>query len=698
MPLSEVELRSILARHIQDAEDYRDSEILAPAEDAERLYLGGPLGTEVDGRSKVVSKDLQDAVEWAMPSLMRMFHGTDQPVSFEPAGPEDEGVAEQATDYVSYVYNKDNPGFLITETLLKSGLLYRFAAVKRWWETKERRTRERLQGLTEDELTLVLQEDGVTLAEADEPKMVTVEGPDGQPVEVQTYDVAIERVTVEGRERIEAVPPQEFLIDRRAKSVDDAAFVAHRRTLTRSDLLELGYPRDKVELVPYDDDDDSDDQRFASAGRDIDSDRDDASGDESRRLVTLYECYVLIDEDGDGEAELRRIVVGGKQAAVILEDDLACDRPFHGFTAVLLPHRLAGQSFADLLKDIQTIKTTLWRQMLDGLYLSTSPVTDVTTTAIDPTVGLSDVLVRVPGGIRRWKDINGVRESAPEWPGAQAFPMVQYLDATAEGRSGAGRSMQGLNPDLLNPSVTATAATHAMTQAQSRLELIARRFAELVMKPLFRGMLRDLVQYQDKPRMVRMRGQWVPIDPRPWNVDMDVTVSVGLGTGSREQRAMALQMVLGLQEKIAMAGPAGRGMVTPQQIYNAAKDFCRALELPSPDPYFLPPQPPDPNEQPPPDPEMLKLQAQTQAKIAEAQAKAELDRQKAAADIQLAREKAVAEMQAMRERNAAEIALMREKAQWDHDLRMRELEAEIELKRLAVQTPAVNNTNVARPQ
>jgi hypothetical protein len=357
---------------------------------------------------------------------------------------------------------------------------------------------------------------------------------------------------------------------------------------------------------------------------------------------------------------------------VILDNRVVDAAPFEGFTPIMLPHRLVGLSIADLTRDIQIVKTTLWRQMLDGLYLSTSPVTDIATGALDPAIGLDDFLVRRPGGIRRARDIGGIRESTQQWGGAQAFPMLEYLDSQAEGRTGVSKRSAGLSPDLLNPNVSATASMQMMTAVQARIELIARRFAEGFLKPLFLGILRDVARHQDEVRLVRLRGRFVPMDPRSWNTGMDVSVAVGLGTASQDRRLGMLGQVLSLQREVLQAGGLG-GMVTPALLHNTLEDLVRAGELSGVDRYFAPPQPPGPPQPPPPDPRVAELQAVMQLRQAELQGRMQMEQQKEGAEAQL-----------RQQRLQAEIALDRWRAEQELALKREQLAAEIELKGLAI--------------
>lgn len=692
--MDDTRLKAILGAHIADAKSHMRTEVLDPADEAERLFLGAPLGNEIEGRSTVISRDVMDAIEWMMPFFMRVFHGTDQPVAFQPTRQEDEEAATQATDYVSAIYNVDNDGFLVTEEWIKGALIYRYGAVKHWWEIKREVVEKRFAGATMDEVTAALEAKDVELIEAG---ITQAAGPDGAPVDV--INGKLRQTTERGRECIAAIPPEELLIVRGAKTIQDATFAAHWRQMSRSALIEAGYDRKIIDALEADNDQRDDDRWSVTRDRDSRDGEQQAVIDEANRLISVYDCAVRIDFDDDGIAELRRIVVVGPNADTILSNDPIKTSPFKGFTPISLPFRLIGQAIVDLVRDIQVIKTTLWRQMLDGLYLSTTPVTDVERDALLEDRGLDDFYERKPGGVRLVKRLDGVRDSVPQWGGAQAFPMVEYLDSQAEGRSGVSRTTQGLNPDVLNPNVTASAAMQQMTAAQSRIELIARRFAELGLKPLFRGVLADVIEHQREARSVKLRDQWMSVDPQAWNPEMDVKVQVGLGTGNRELRMALLSNILGVQEKILGAGGLG-GMVTPQQIHNTLEDLVRAGELSDVTRYFAPPQPPDPSKPPPPDPKLVQAQAEMQLRAQQAQAEQQLKEAQAASDLQLQRERLAMEAQSRREEIAAEAALKRWQAEQEMALKREQMAAEIELKRLqVVMVPGrqQGETEIARP-
>ena len=131
--ITEDELLGRIRNEITDTLGY-DDEISKQREKAMEYYYGQPFGNEVEGRSQFVDSTVQDTIEWIKPSLMRVFASGDEMVKFNPHGPEDVPMAKQATDYVNYVFTKDNPGWEILYSWFTDALLSKNGIVKVWWD------------------------------------------------------------------------------------------------------------------------------------------------------------------------------------------------------------------------------------------------------------------------------------------------------------------------------------------------------------------------------------------------------------------------------------------------------------------------------------------------------------------------------------------------------------------------------------
>ncbi len=663
--MSEQELKAIVSAEIADATAFAGGRLAEERRKALDYYLGEPFGNEQEGRSQVVSTDVADTVEWILPSLLRIFTAGDEVVRFEPTGPEDEEVARQATEYVNWIFQRDNPGFVIFYTLFKDALLQKNGIAKLWWDEGETAERETYLGKSFEELQLLLADPDIEPIEhSAHEETVVVAGPDGLPTEapVTLHDVTVKRRRRRGRVRIEPVPPEEFLISRRARGIDDAPFVAHRVRRTVSELVAAGYDRELVESLG--DDEAPDLTPEAQSRRRLEEAAGPGSAgevDRSRREVWVTECYVAADWDGDGIAERRKVTVAG-DGAEILDNEPFEGVPFIAVTPILMPHCFYGLSIADLVMDLQLIKSTILRQILDNLYLSNNG-----RHVISDQVNLDDMMTSRPGGIVRLKS-GAVPSQGHVMPletpmvAAAAFPVLEYLDGVREGRTGVTRYTQGMDADTLNK--TASGINQIMAAAQQRIELIARVFAETGVTDLFRKILRLVGAHQNQPRIIRLRNRWVPMDPRSWNSEMDVSVNVGLGTGNRDQMLGHLNAILGIQaQAIQQQGGVDGPLVTLGNVYNTLAKIVENAGLKPADAYFTQPgapapvPAPSPRQLPPmPDPNLMLLQQQAKldaARLALAERKAE-------AEIALDRAKLEAEMALKRDEFLAGMALKRE--------------------------------------
>lgn len=680
--MDEGKLKSILENEIDNAIGYLDTETTEARTKALEYYLRQPYGNEVEGRSQIVTGEVAEAIDGALPQLIRVFTQSDDIVRFEPKGPGDEEGAKQATDYCNWVFYTQNPGFAILHNWFKDALLQKNGVVKAYWDVKEDVTKEEYRGLTDEELVLLLA-DGSREIVAQDTTVVEEIGPDGQPIVMQSSDVIVAKRTQHGSVKVENVPPEEFLISKRARNITDSPFVAHRKLVPRSDLIAMGFDPEIVENLPSYNDLSFTDERLARYSRGEQPDEE-ASLDKSMQEIEIYEAYLRTDYDGDGIAELRQVFYAGSDILSNVETDY---NPFHSLCPIPIPHKFFGESLADRSMDIQLIKSTVVRQMLDNLYLSNNARVG----AVEGQVNLDDLLSVTPGGIVRMKNPNAVVPMAVPSVIAQAFPMLQYLDDAQSKRTGVSDMQQGLNPDVLQ-NVTAAAVAASTAAAGGKLELVARIFAEGGVKSLFKGILQLLCKYQDKPTLMRMRGKYIPVDPREWSNQYDVDISVGLGTGSKAEQMTMLQMVLAKQEAILQQFGPANPLVSVGQYRSTLGRFIEAAGFTDSAEFFkeVTPEIEAQLEQP----KQPQADPTTQALIQQSQAQIQIAQQKAQADIQAAQQKAMADIQLQREKAQADIMIQREKAQAQLELKRQELSAEIQLKAAELGADITNNVNI----
>ena len=633
MKMSDTDLLLFLTTEQQAAYQHQSTNLSPDRVRATKEYLRSPYGNEEEGRSQVVSSEVFDAVEGMLPDLIEVFTSTDKAVVFDPVGPEDEAGSTQATQACNHVFYKQNNGFLVLYTAAKDALLLKTGAVKWYWDMRRTPSFQTYRAVDEMQLAAFLAANpGAEVMEKEEvaPTPEEMAQQMGAPIPPR-YTVKIKTVEQRGTVRVVAIPPDELQVSRRHDSVllDDCPYVAHVVQKTLSDIRQMGYEVSIDDLKAAQNEDDAEDRDLRVQGGNWGWwKQDDQNIDESMSRGWLREEYVLIDYDGDGIAERRRIVRLGDK---ILENYECSHVPIAAWSPYLIGHRFDGLSVADLVSDFQRVGTEIWRQQLDNLYLANNQETVVLTDAQgNPLANIDDLLNRRPGGIIRERAAGAVRPYAERWQGIEAMPMVELLNAAKENRTGFTRYSQGLDGDSLNQ--TATGVSKIMDASAKRMKLMARLMAEALVAPMFRGIYKTLSDYCLDKLSFRLNGQFIEVDPQGWRDAYDMTINVGIGNGDRMQQSAYLGQMAQAQMAL-MASPIGPQIVSPRNVYalqarlaeNAG--FKNAGEFWT-DPATLPPPPQGP---PPLTPEQIKAQAS----MAELQFKAQQDQMKFQADLQM---------------------------------------------------------------
>jgi hypothetical protein len=622
---SKQEILSVLNREINNASGFIGGELVARRKKSLEYYLGMPLGNEQEGRSQVISNDVLDTVESLMPSLMRIFTAGDNVFNCEGVGPEDDEMARQCSDYLNYIFYKENKGFVALYSAFKDALIQKNGILKIYWDDSNKTEREEYTRLTDDEFADLISDPEVKVknhTEFEEPIL----DEDGKELDKANYhDCVIERTRLYGQVKIEPVPPEEFLIERRCKDIESANFVCHRTNKTRSELVEMGYDKDLVEGLPTGDSDYTREDKFVRH-QNIDFSHGLQDGDKSSSDILIHECYIRMDVNEDGKSELVKFLLAGDGTHTILDMEEVDTIPFVSMTPVIMPHRFHGRSVSELVEDIQLIKSTVMRQMLDNMYLTNNNRVAIQ----DGQVAMDDLLTNRPGGIVRTKQPpqNVMMPIQAQPITEQATTMLGYLDSVKESRTGITRQSQGLDANTLNK--TATGQNQILTQSQMRMELIARIFAETGIKDLALKMFELVCKYQQKEKIVRIRGKYIPMRPYEWKDRVNVTVQVGLGTGSKEQQLILLNAILERQmQAINLQQNAFGPMVNLRNIYNTLKKLVENAGLNGVEPFFMDPdvgaaQMPQLPPKPPSEFEKVTL-AQVQGENQRAQLKAETE-------------------------------------------------------------------------
>lgn len=625
-------------------------------------YYGQPYGNEVEGRSQVVTTEVKDAVEGILPSLMAIFTSADEIVRFEAQNQNDEEVAQQATDYINYKFSRQNNGFLALYCMFKDALLQKNGYVKVYWDDYQSQSKETYEDLDDNGFQALMQDKELELLEhtakpdefgmqerqqqlaqmqqqLQQASQQLKQMPPQQAMQAQgqlqqmaaqmqalsqqpapeLHDAVFRRTKSHKGVCIDPIPPEEILVSRETPNeLTKARFVEHRTLRTLSEIREMGFKvsddiadyapnadfnLERVERLKFDD---------ALAYR-----QDSDTSDPSTKRVWLCEAYLKVDYDGDGIAELRKVTKVGK---TVLDNEEFDSLPIIGGTTNLMPHKHYGLSVYDEVGDIQLIKSTVTRQLLDNAYNANNSRVVV----LDGMVNMQDLLTSRPGGVIRAKALGAVQQMNHQLLGVPFYNLLDYFDKIKQNRVGATDFPNAVDPDAINAKATFVDAFKSA--ALERIGLRARLMAETAVKQIFWKFLELTSKHQDKPEMIKLRGKWVEVDPREWRNRFNMTVTVGLGTGNKSTELQGAMGILQIQDGMLKAG-MGR-LVGEKNFYNSAIKYSKAVFPKDATSFFTNPDT-LPEAQPQPNPDMLKIQLQAhKIEVQDAQKKAALDWQK----------------------------------------------------------------------
>lgn len=625
-----IELRDTLAPMINDAIQYVDTELSPIRAKATKYYNGELFGNEEEGRSKIVLTEFRDSVLGVMPDMLTNIFGPEHTVEYAPRNAEQVEAAEQATEFIRYVFEDDNPGFLATYSVLKDGFVRALGTYKWGWDDTSSVKNYLLRDIKESVVEQLLQDDDIKLTRATRTKEAVqpaqgILGPNGVPVqegspgEEAEFTIEFTRNERDGRAWIKAVPPEEVIINREARDAEtDFTLIGHKMRKTEGELLSLGVSQDDIDEHGGDDDSLKFNQEVVA--RSTSGITLDPSGGDANRKHLYVEAYPHIDFDGDGIAELRRICTIGPEHWIVSNEPID-NHPFSFFSPDPEPHVFIGKSMGDITMDLQLLKSSVVRVILDGLSASVFPRIGY----VEGHVSYADMMNTAIGAPIRMRQANDIIPLTVPWIGGEALPLVQMIDDIKEARTGQSKGALGLDADALQ-STEKDAAGAVVSKSQARATMYLRVFAETALKPMFRGLLRLYTEHQPKERMIKLRGRWTPIDPISWDPDMSVRVNVMMGMALVEQKLGALEAFAAKQEMIMTTLGADNPLVSVSQYSNTLRRAGVLRGFQNMDEFF---SAVDPSYKPAPKPEAPDpkiIDIQSKEKIALAQL--ELDKAK----------------------------------------------------------------------
>lgn len=654
--LTDNELSTLCMSRYRAADTFT-SELQSDRELSIKYYNCEPFGDEKEGESKFITSDVRDTIEWMLPQMVEMFI-SGEAFEFSAKGPDDVESAKLETSYVSHVYNEQNNGFLNTYTWIKDGLLLKNGIAKTYWDEKVDEIEETYEGkdlmsfqqLMADpqieikEVTVKLGDQELSLADA---QML--------PPELQaqaTFDVECVRTEDNSQTRVKIIPAENFFVEQGHNSLDlsGVSFCCHRDTVTESDLIVDGYDRDLVESIPSGDDSELDEEnlaRFETEGSTA-GPVDDAGS----REITIYECYIRADFDGNGKTELRMVKLAGTDGSVVLENEVVDSIPFSAWTPVINCHKFYGMSYADLVMDLQRLRSTLMRQMLNNLYMVNHPAKGV----VEGQIFKEDLLQTGPGAIYRMKAPGMIENLSTPFVGEATIPVLSMIEEMRQERTGVSQASQGLDPSVLSDSTNMMGGM-LMSQAMQRIKMVARIFAETGFKDCMLK-IHELCSKHDSQRDFEDNGKWEKVNPREWTKRSRYKVKVGVGYADKMQRVQAIQTIVANQTAIATVSGLESPLLGAENIHEALVEQAKLLGYVDGQKFWRDPKTYEAPQQGPSE----------ALQITEATTVADLTKAKASNEITT-------------KKNEDDIAIKKYIADQNYDLGLRRLEQEKELAR-----------------
>jgi len=578
--MSEDDVQKIAQEAVQSAISFVESEIAEDRIKSQRYFEGEVDIGQEDGRSKIVATKVRDTVRAIKPSLMRVFLSSEHPVEFIPTSQQDVKSAEQATKYINFKFAELN-GYTLLNDAIHDALIKKTGVLKVWWEDNTDEEFFNFTNVTEEEMAAIVNEPDATVIEQS-MEMAMEMGEDGMEMEVPEYSLKVSYKKEKGKLCVESVPPEEFLVDRNAKSVEDAYVVAHRTEMRVGDLVQMGYDFEEVSNLSGLSSDDTYTDAEAFERKGYEQDEEESTIDISMKKVSVTEAYMKMDKEGTGIASMYRVLMAGGDNT-LLECEPYGEVPFAVFEIDPEPHTFFGRSVADLVMNDQDSSTAMLRGMLDNVALTNTPRQGY----VQGQVNVDDLMNNEIGALVRMKSPQALVDIATPFVAGQVLTAMQYMDDATEAKSGVSRASMGLDPDALQ-NTSATAARLQAQQGSAQIETMARNLAEGGFKQLFKLMLHLLVENSCEETLMRLHGEFVPLDPRSWNTDMDVSINVGLGTGKEESKAMALNQALTMQMQIWSTYGSSNGLVTMSGLRNTLGDMLALSGIKNVDRYFEP--------------------------------------------------------------------------------------------------------------
>lgn len=615
---------------------FSESKLSKERERVQRYYDGERPHKAHPGDSGYMSLDVYDGVEDMKAQLLDVFTANSRPVVFNATSGEDVMAAKVRTDYVTNVVFEQNDGYQLFHDTIEEALMNRNAVVKVWWD-------EAVKDEYYEMADSSLQEVQAYLAQHPEAEI--------DNMDLEDDGVAVKRATLKIKKdtsqvRLSLLAGEEFGISPMAESIAKADFVYDRHEMTVDELVKQGYDEDVIKDLQSNDRlwlamDPEKIARFQPTD-DLIGTKVNEDGQNAKRVIMVYECYMDLDldddgsQDGTGPLQLYKVVKAGNK---ILDKEPVSHKPYIDFCPLPRAKAFWGQNYAKLLIPTQNARTYLTRSIINHALTTNNPRLQVVKGAV---LNPRELMENRFGGIVNVTRPDGVIPLPQTGLNPFVFQTIEMLKANKEELTGISDLSQGLNKDAVSKQNSGDMIHELISVSQLRQKIVARNFAERFLRPLYTRVYLLVLENENRQKVVQVAGNWVPVDFSQWPEDVTMSVSFSLGYGEATKESMKWVNI----GKTLESDPMLAQWYTPQEHHYVATQALVAAGVKDIDSVLRPLKA---AVQPPPNPmqqaEIAMKQADAAAKQATAQAamknldlemrRIELDHQQAMAKINL---------------------------------------------------------------
>ncbi|MGL5013224.1 MAG: portal protein [Bacteroidales bacterium] len=669
------ELRAQLGIYFNHANGYHQGEMGVKTRMAWEYYYGRLPEPVTKGSSQWIDRSVWDSVNGTLQELISVFTSGEDTVRFSPINHADADAARAATKMVNQVLLRDNQGYNVLHDAFKECLVARNSFVKRYWTTETKNVTETFEGLTQQEFDMYLTqlEGEIVTMDAED----TGEGEEASISGEVTYEVKREGV------KVEYVPFEQVVVEPTATSLRDCNYIAHRVRKSKDELYTMEFNKELVEsLQPASSDIEAGVIANARVNNLSPLNVSDvlAVGDDKADKLWLHEHYIK-SSLVTGRMEILQVFTIHGQ---ILEVNRVDEMPFETATPFPVPGTVWGESVFDITKDIQDLKTTLIRGVIDN----TMNANFRRYIGLEKAFDRKSLLDNRPGGVVEVKQLDAIKPFDYHALPQGIFDIIGYIDSVKEERTGVSKIGQGLDPAVFKNDNSFATTQMVMSAAQNRLRMVARNIAQRFMMELMLSVYSLIRQNGTEAITVETANGPVELNPKEMPPRRDMIVAVAVGDAERKERAQGLQSAMMMMTQV----PQMQTFFLPNNAYHMASEIFQSMGVYDVQNYITPL-----DQIPPPEPdpaqeiqlqmlqEQLKaLQTQTQkivSDVSREDRKLEFEQLKSADDMHMRKEEAMSRQDEMVDKMTIEEKLVSIKeAQLELDRQKLILETQIEME------------------